>query len=312
MSSPDVTGWGTPPPNVTHWSCYRESGTSDRGVLQTWAAPGAPLAMSEWPLSELTAEVVRERWGEGTYKIGWLKPEPTTGKLKFVTCGRTRVVPRLTPTASAPDAVTSSPAAASSLPPEWTQTFALMNVIEKMSDSKLTGLAKLAEIMAPRQASSNDNTAMIALLLDKQANMMRDSLAPIVAELQSVKAKLAEYEADEDGSSSAIGNAAGAVAGPALRGKGTLGNIAAHLVMSNPEIVGEVAKKGLETLGKVFDAVKHVNAQHVAPPQQAPQQAVRVPRARRLEEAAPPPPPPGPGLNGYMREQTEAPKVDAS
>lgn len=306
----DVGGFGPVPAGITHWAIYRREG--ETSMRQSWMSPGEAMAKTEWPIAELSPETIRERWGDGVYQIAWFAPDPESGVLRKKNMGPQRVFPRLHAAAPAPAAPSAAPAG---LPGEWGAAFALMNAIESRADSQLEGLAKLASIMAPRQSAGLDAT-VLTLLLDKQANTMKEAIAPLAQSVASLTAKVAELE-NGDAEPSAIGGAVAAAA-PLISksGKGWA-NAVVGFAQSNPDVVSTVLSKGLDVVGKVAEAIK-VAATPPATPAPKPRAIARpqLPEPSAYpghsEPEAPPPPPPGPGLNGFMREaQRKAPTEPA-
>ncbi len=60
---------GSLPTEATTWRCFRVT----NGEARPCRHPSEDgVEVSEWPLAELNLDVLRARWGSGTYKIQWL------------------------------------------------------------------------------------------------------------------------------------------------------------------------------------------------------------------------------------------------
>lgn len=67
----EVEHWGLPPEGASLFGILRKN---DDGVgeRKRSEAPGTGVEVTEWPLSELSVDFVRERWGGGAYTPIWL------------------------------------------------------------------------------------------------------------------------------------------------------------------------------------------------------------------------------------------------
>ena len=65
---------GEPNEHVTHWAMSRNR--KDGGWLRLDYPDGDGVRIRVWPLSELTIDEVRRRWGPGEYRAHWLQVDP--------------------------------------------------------------------------------------------------------------------------------------------------------------------------------------------------------------------------------------------
>jgi hypothetical protein len=73
--SPEVTRYtGTPAPEATHWGIWRIDPRGKELRLRVMSPEGVEAEL--WPLSELTLDEVRNRWGGGEYKCFWMTEDP--------------------------------------------------------------------------------------------------------------------------------------------------------------------------------------------------------------------------------------------
>ncbi len=102
----------------------------------------------EWPLSELSEENVRARWGDGRYRVMWYESTPGGGR-KFMCMGR--IVDFASPELAAPPA----PAPAASSAPDslgpLTEALKVLAVIRGAADEKIDGMVKLAQVIGGDQ-----------------------------------------------------------------------------------------------------------------------------------------------------------------
>lgn len=66
--------FGVPGPDVTHWGMMKRDARNKEERLTAPTLDGAHT--NTWPLSELSVEEVRNRWGDGSYRTFWVIEDP--------------------------------------------------------------------------------------------------------------------------------------------------------------------------------------------------------------------------------------------
>lgn len=278
--------FGGVPEGVTHWRMRRRMLGGGWEPL-VWSEPGAIAAGQVWPLSELKEEIVRARWGAGRYQPQWCKP--TGGGGMHVLRGGREV--DILPEAPAAPAAPAALAPSTSFGPEVDRTLQMMRMITTEADAKMSSVLQFAAALAGRN-NNGFGAAELELIMrnnrEATAAAVTAAVAPLQAELATMRAELDQEDEDEPG---IVGAAAAAAASTGLlKGKGAWVQ-AANFAAGNPELVKAALPIVAETFAKIASIFspkqERPRAQPIAPMPIAPMyEAPRVP--------PPPPPPPAP------------------
>ncbi len=286
-----ITIFGAVPREVTHWLAKKQTATGQWEPCG-WAPPGAIAELTEFPLAELTEETFRDRWGAGLYEFQWVRHAANGGRNVLRATRSIRILPP--PAAAAPPPAPPAPAA-SPLGDSFTLAMQIMQMIDRQSDAKLTGMAQLATLMSGQQ-SRGLGAAELELILSRQAESTR---AQVAAAVEPLQARLAAFEGgddDEDEGPDVVEHAARA-AGPAFFRGGKWWQQAGAYASQNPEMVKAVAPVALGAVQSVIDAIKAVLT---APP---------PPRPRAVPAA---PPASAPALHGEQPSASDVEQVQFS
>lgn len=280
--SRDVDGSDLPPAflrdlprGVTHWRIARLVGNSYDPLA--WEQEGTGIVLREWPLSELSSAIVRQRWGTGTFRVTWVRARPNGG-LQILNLGR-----QLTLTHPGGAGHTSQQPSAP--PPQsaigaLSDTLKIMQVIEQQADRKIQGIAELARVLAPTPSAAPAGFS---------AAELREAVSAAIAPLQQRIDQLEEGDDDEE-----------EIALPKIGGKGTLPMVL-NWAQNNPEVaraaldhIGPIVNNALEAFKKILtpatpsapvagrlpDAAPNVTILH---PQSAPPEERERPRPQIVD-----------------------------
>jgi hypothetical protein len=153
---------GIPNDAVNTWGIGRK----ERGKWERLYYPDASgTHIKEWPLSELSLDTVRDRWGSGEFRVYWFGhyPEAETAEERWVNGGSgTAFVLE-----AAPPTRIGAPAAA---PPVSSMDEAAkwLAMIQGSVQSNLSGVVQLAAAIGAKKDDGGMNMTVLTLLLEKQ------------------------------------------------------------------------------------------------------------------------------------------------
>ena len=296
-----VATFGVAPEHATHWSCSRlapGAGPNDAGEVLVWR-DALGVGVRDWPLAELAPQTIRQRWGAGSYRIGWIQRTPegrrrAAGRGRHIDLsedGATNAAtnPTIAPSPPSPLSSPSSPVVHHAIPvAPAADLLAGLQVAQRFGDlvdarasSQIEGLAKLAQIMMGRE----DREAARA---DKQA---KGEIGALLAAIQQLDAnnkilhdRLAALEADDDDEANESPAAGPFTAGPLGEQLQTM--IANVLVSQGPAIIDKLLPALLDRL----------NPSPSPPPSPPPPSPLEVTVDQRPSRPSPSPDAPDPRL----------------
>lgn len=278
-----VSHWGSVPARVTHWSCTKR-GVNGEWTSLGWSPPGSGVELREWPLTELSDDTIRQRWGPGVYRCGWYGPNGSGGRSHL---GRGREVTILPLGVAAPIEPPTD-----ALGPGFAQAVAVMDMIERRANTQLTSIAQLATVLASRGGPDPEVLALRAQLEAQRQAETDQRFAALLSEVRALRTEM--YEPD-DGAETETPAAAPKRERPAFRAGDsvwdTLKERILNAALQNPE-------KALSVVGTVMQQIATIQKT----PQQAPP-APEAPRAKPLPRATPRAPR-GPGLNESVSQSS--------
>ncbi len=263
--------------------------------------------LREWPLSELTQETVRERWGSGDYKVYWFANDPDNvdpgsrhrpaGNGPIVTFDEPEKqrIPAPLPVAPPPP------------PTGFEQALQFMALADQRAATQLQSIIATAQTLGGGGGGSAD---MMRLLLENQRLSMQQMLdqqrAASEASLALVRGELATLRSeleDDDGEDGAPIEGAVRAAAPLFRRGQSLSeglkNALGNYVTEHPDEVFSLLKQVPGVIAKISEASQ---AQATAVQQAAPQRPRAVVTPIRVVEQAPASPASEPvsGLNAVL------------
>jgi hypothetical protein len=213
--------FGVPNPEVNAWGITKKE--HGKWVRQTHPdANGTHLR--EWPLSELTLEEVRDRWGAGSYRVQWFVHDPEheepgqrhrsggTGPVfELEGAGVPRVTVPQAPPAPTPSAATGG----------FDLAVQFMRMADERVSSQLTSIATLAQAIAGGNNNRGVDATVLQLLLDKQqsqfASLVERMSAAHEAQLTELRGQVASLRSEiEDEEDDDAGSAVSSVAKTAI------------------------------------------------------------------------------------------------
>lgn len=314
-----MPGWGTPGVDVNAWGIGKKNGEGKLRACEYQAADGT--FVRQWPLSELTADNILERWGPGEYRVAWWQIDPSnpdpTERSKPRGSGRYfRMADPPTVRAAAPSPAPSAPTRAP-LVGGFAEALELMALIDSRANASQERTLQMAAAMAGRNNGGLD-TQTLMLILNQQQAQTKELLATLQqqhdASLATVRTELASLRSafedeDEDGESESTASTVVKAAAPLFRPGKPAGEAvkaaALNYLAEHPDKVFDAIK----TIPQALQALSSLAAQQQQAQQQQAQQQQR-PRVAavtpiRPVEAAAPPPPPVPGLNALAAQQPQ-------
>lgn len=270
-----VSPFGGVPRDANAWGIRKKTEVSTWTKDLEWSAPGATIALKEWPLEQLSEEEVRRRWGPGTYAVHWLK-SGSNGARGHIAYGReVTILPAVAPSPA------SSPAAPSTSAAGLNDALQMMQLLDQAAAERrasitaeanqtINGMAQLAAVMQRNAGGGGLDAATLATIL-------RENREATVA---AVREAVGTEEEEEEGVA-AVAN----VAAPFFKGKGALSAVL-NFAQSNPQ----VAQKAIETGLPLAVGLLQKLAEVLIPPKPAPPPPAPV--VQQLPRAVPAPSPP--------------------
>lgn len=287
--------FGVPHPKVNAFSVSRRE--RGRWIRMIWDG-GNGIGEKEWPLADLSPDLVRTRWGEGEYRCTWFTHDPEhrdpAARWTSEGHGKPFVIRPLPAAAPPPPPPAPPPADPYSALPGFGQAMAFMNLIDQRTTSQMAGMAQFAQIMMGAARPAGPDPTLTRILERQQEQLDRIERA---------------MEADEEPAPStaqAVVPAAVAVArraAPLFKkgepiSEGLVTAVANHLAENPDKLVAlvQAVPAALEAIGKLTNKPK--------PPRLVLQREPTPPPAAAAPSAPPPPPAPkprplGPGLNAH-------------
>jgi hypothetical protein len=282
--------FGSVPVDATHWRVKR-IGLNGAWEPLTHPLPDGTLAVSEWPITELTPDTLRDRWGAGTFQIVWYGPGEN-GRLRHITqSGTIKVLP---PAVVAPVAAPAAPAARDGFG-EVERALVMMQSLSQLTST----------LVRPPQAApeSEELRRVVGELAEMRARLEAEAAQRIVEErhraelaerdrrIAQLERRLDDAEREEPGDE------------PMFRpGDGSLWEQIGYGILNaaakKPEIVAALATPILERMSG-------------AQAQQQPAAPTTPPRPRAMPAPPPPAPPPHapPPLDGTANAMPSVPIV---
>ena len=296
--TPDHPVFGAAPVSVTHWAIKRQTPMGQWEPL-SFVTPDGQVEVREFPIAELSVDIVRQRWGAGTYRVSWRDQAPNGG---LVARGSGRIF-------TVPAAPVAAPQIAPSmtndaLPSGFASAIAIMNVIESKAANQIAAMGQLAAMM--RQPGTDPILLQILQQQQAQTAALQQSIAALAARVDAADDG---DDDDDDDEPSAAGQMARAAVPVFRAGKPLSESLKAAIgnyFVENPEKLVDIVK----TVPQVLEHISKLGGQ--------PQTVTVRPRAVVAAPAAAPPapepppkpsaPPMGPGLNGHAQQQAKAAK----
>lgn len=277
----------------------------------SFPSPEEGVDRLRWPMSELSVETLRSRWGPGDYTVTLYR----AGGSYLKKCPMVRI--------SAPPAVPPPTVA----PSTFAEALTFMNAAKKEAQDTVQMVVALAGIGAQRSAGgAAAGEQMIQLMLEKQKAEMqllferqdaehkrqRDKDEAERQRLQREIEQVRREREEDDGGGLVEGAAKGARI--FRRGMG-IGDFMMAFAAEHPEIAGKVVQGALQVAGPAAISLAEKMMQKPAPARPAAQVRRLHPVARETAPQGPPsagkrPPQPATGLNAIATEPPrESPKA---
>lgn len=259
----EIGPFGAVPVNARAWGMTKARPGGDWEVLKYG---DAGTLNEEWPVDgpPLTVDLVRERWGAGTFRVSWWTATPRGGK-KFVCHGRTVTLESDHVPSSA--SVSSSPSVSA-----FEEGLRFMKLVKEHAAGSMTEAMQLAQFFATMQQGRSAGVTgeeLRAILRDEREAQSAAHTAAIRAAVEPLErriAELADEDDDEDDDGEPLADAARA-AGPALfKGRKWWQQVGAYAT-ANPEVV----KTALPIIAGAVQNIAGVVASAVAAPKPPPQ-----------------------------------------
>lgn len=327
---------GIPGPGVNLWSITKRA--HEKAKMERCVYPDARgTHLRYWPLSELTIDVIKERWGAGEYRVCWFVSDPDNedSSKRFVSAGSGFVFEiEDEPEVRAPASPPAPPAVAApaldpmaALPGGFGAFFQLQSVFDQRAHAQLERTMNVAAQMS-RGGGGIDGTTLVALMTQMQTQMQAstqqmidasnarhaEAMAAVNQQLAALRETFegADDEDDADAAPSPMANAAAAVARPFIRRNQDLRTAVVNYATENPGELFAVLRGIPEVFSQLSALVKQAAppapAPAAPPPAVLPEPSAR-PRARVVTAPTPPPPT---GLNAMFHKPAEpAPVVPA-
>lgn len=308
------TNFGLIPAIADGWTAEKSRSGGGFEAL-SFPSPDGGVDRTRWPMSELTVENLRSRWGPGDYVVSLYR---SNGAHYLKKCPMVRINP---PAAAPPPSVA---------PSSFQEALTFMNAAKKEAQDTVNMVVSLAALGGNR-APGGVGEQTIALMLEKQSLEFR-----LLMEKQENEARR-QRERDEDerkrlqreiddlrraSEEEGSGLAEGAAKGARLFRRGmSIGDFLMSFAAEHPDtaakVVGEVVRVG----GPAALALASKLVEKPAPPPPAPVRRLQpVPREtlpHAAQNAPKRPPPPATGLNAIAtdlpppaKEEPKAPPVN--
>jgi hypothetical protein len=194
-----IETFSVPGPDVTHWSCFRfqpGDDTNTKGERLTHESDDG-VALREWPIADLSVAAIRERWGSGIFRVGWLSikgaKRTNRGRSQAVALGDVAQAAPTLPAPAAPPlhmAMMANPIAFMREIREMAREE--MATVDRGVENRIGALTQLAQVfVGARQAPAVDPGVAQAL------GQLGQGMQAIAATLENVNARLAALESGE-------------------------------------------------------------------------------------------------------------------
>lgn len=213
VAAPDIplSPFGAVPTNTTHWAIRRRNAVTGKFEPLSYAKEGDSVEGWEWPLSELSFETIRDRWGAGVFRTSWIGAT-ARGARAHIAQGRIITLRDMTPAPTAP--VVAPPLiAGEGLPAGFNTALAVLNVIEQRSSAQITAMAQLAQMMGGNRGGIDSN--VIALLVQNQQQQTQAIVQALQASNEALSRRIDALVASDDEEDDGAPGVAGAAAGVA-------------------------------------------------------------------------------------------------
>lgn len=279
-SGREISNFGTIPEGTTHWGVKRETRS---GAWDPLSFGAGAVQSHTWPLDELTDDAIVARWGYGTFRTQWFKPNEGGGA-RFI-CQGSKVTYK-EPTRDAP-----APSAAEPRNVAMREHLEFLELVNSSAQSKIDSTLALARALRGdrdrddrpslstedlRGILRDEREAQAALLQQHLADQSARTQASIDAAVAPLRERLNELaDDDDDDDETAVAGAIRTAGGGLSRKKGWLGIIGT--IIENKDLLKELAPVALTALGTIAEVAKaSQKAQAVAVEQQRPAPQARA------------------------------------
>lgn len=293
---------GVPGPTVTMWGITKKKRVDGRYERMTYG-DGNGGRVRTWPLAELSAEVIRERWGAGEYRVCWFEGQSTKG------CGlefgiEEEEAPPPPRAAAAPPMPAERSGKGLASFGQLGEALELVSILDARANDSLVRTLQVAAAIGQRPSGLDAET--LKAIFDRQDKLIEQLQANHAEQMRALTAKRAadedEDEEEEDEGDESDGPKVGSVAAaavPFIKGKQSLKSAFINYATENPADVFAVIKSIPEVMSQVSQMMKMPEPAPAPRPQ--PQQPVALPEAKPRQVRAVP----KPGLNQLF--ETPAP-----
>lgn len=249
----EISVFGAVPADCTSWGVKRQTRS---GGWDAVSFGDGGVELHQFPLSELTDDVIPARWGAGTYKVQWWRPGEGGGR-KFL--GQGPPITYKDPSARAVDAT------AVHAPDPLGQHLEFMRMVGTEAQAKIDSTLALARALTQSAAPAPGLSAsdILAIVREERAA----AAAALQAQREEHAAQLAALEAkmqaaiaardDDDEPSALEATAAAAIAAKKKTG-GFLGFLAA--IAEHKDLIKEALPLVIGTLSTVNEGLKTTQA----------------------------------------------------
>ncbi len=271
---------GVPNDNVTHWGISRVETVRRRAEYERLTSPNEDKVRTrEWPLDELTLDVVRARWGSGSFRIHWFvnTPDHEDPAQRHISGGQGLIFVLDPIDEVAPEPLPAAPAGLPAGGGDLGAAFAFASQLMAMSDQRASQMLSAVSTMG--RAGGGGDSDLAARLAGLEARIAADAerrtledahraeLARRDEEARELRRRIEELEDDDDDGG-----------GPGIFQPGqplleSIGYAILNAAAKNPDMAMKVAGPLVE---RVMGA----------------QQAASAPAAHISVRPPPPPPPP--------------------
>ena len=287
-ATPPVHSFGVPPPGTTTWMMTRRPlGMHGKGGWQKCSsADESGTHVREWPLSELTPDVVRSRWGAGEYRVGWLAIDPETGAREGKGSGPAVILePEAVATPVRPTAPAAPPPPPFGNPSapmnDFERAIQVMTVLDQRANNTLTRSLEIASsLMTPlmqRQGGGLD-VATLQLIMQSSAQQTQALIQQMQQQheqsMTALRAELATLrrsgDDDDDDDDDDVPATVARAAAPLFRPGQPIGDgikaAVANYIAQHPDEIVSLLRSAPAVIGKLSEVLQSTPTAPITPP----------------------------------------------